>query len=257
MPSIRDWAQILFVPMFYVIAALTVMAIVGIVRRTSGLRPWRYILAAAAVAAYLVDTPFLPNILLRRLENHYRRPSLQGVVHGKNLIVVLSGGWLRVTRHGWDPELGEAGWVSTDAGIRLWRHIGGILLFSGAPTPDDADSDAAKMARVARREGVPAADIRIEPNSLDTHQNIQFSRRQIRRFHGSVWLVTTAFHMMRSMAVARRFGLRMIPYPCYRRSDAHANVYSWMPNNKAPVILEDVLHEWVGLWYYRLRGWAA
>ncbi len=256
MPSIREWAEVLFVPMVYVFAVLVAMTVVAFVRGTSGLRPWRYVLLVGAAATYLVNTPFLPNLLLRHLEHMYKRPSLSGVVHGKNLIVVLSGGWVRVKRHGWDPKLGEVGWESTDAGVRLWRRIGGILLFSGAPTPDNADSDAAKMARLAQRMGVPAADIRTEPDSLDTHQNIQFSRRRIRRFHGSVWLVTAAFHMMRSMAVARRFGLRMIPYPCFYRSDGRVTVYSWMPSNKAPLVLEDVLHEWVGLWYYRLRGWA-
>lgn len=256
MPSIREWVEVLFVPMFYVFAVLVVMTVIAFSSRTSGLRRRRYTLVVAAAATYMVSTPFLPNILLRHLEDIYRRPPLSGVVHGKNLIVVLSGGQMQVTCDGWDLKLGEDGCVSTHAGVRLWRRIGGILLFSGAPTPDHADSDAARMARVAGRMGVPAADIRVEPNSCDTHQNIQFSRRRIRRFGGSVWLVTTASHMMRSIAVARRLGLRMIPYPCFYQSDGRVTVSSWMPSNQAPVVLEEVLHEWVGLWYYRLRGWA-
>ncbi|MHB8257519.1 MAG: YdcF family protein [Acidiferrobacterales bacterium] len=256
MPSIRDLSEMLFVPLFYVCAVLIVMALAAFRSRAGGLRRWRYVLVAAAAATYLVSTPFLSNLLLQQLEDAYSPPSLTGVVQGKNLIVVLSGGWLRVTRHGWFPELGEAGWESTYAGVRLWRRIGGIMLFSGASTPDSSGSGAAEMARVAKLMGVPDTDIRIEPDSLDTHQNIQFSRRRIRRFHGSVWLVTTAFHMMRTMAVVHRLGLRMIPYPCFYRSDQRLTVYSWMPSNNAPVVLEDVLHEWVGLWYYRLRGWA-
>ncbi|MHB8257518.1 MAG: YdcF family protein [Acidiferrobacterales bacterium] len=80
--------------------------------------------------------------------------------------------WLRVTRNGRIPELGEAGWESTDTGVQLWDRIGGTILFSGAPTPDSTDSDAARMVRIAERTGVPAADIHIEPDSLDTHQNI-------------------------------------------------------------------------------------
>ncbi|MHB8346121.1 MAG: YdcF family protein [Acidiferrobacterales bacterium] len=256
MPSIRELAEFLFVPLFYVFVVLIAMTVAAFRRGAGGLRRWRFVLAAAAVATYVVSTPLLPNLLLRHLEDAYKPPSLAGAVHGKNLIMILSGGWLRVTRHGWYPELGEDGWESTYAGVQLWHRIGGIILFSGAPTPDNADSGAAEMARVAMRMGVPAADIRIEPDSLDTHQNIQFSRRRIRQFQGSAWLVTTAYHMMRSIAVARRLGLRMIPYPCFYRSDERVTAYSWMPSNNAPVILEVVLHEWVGYWYYRLRGWA-
>ncbi len=257
MPSIREYAEVLFVPLFYVLVVVVAMAVVAFWSRTSGLRRWRYVLVLVAMVTYVISTPFLPNLLLRQLEDYYSQPALGGAIHGKNLIVVLaSGGWLRVTRDGWTPELGEAGWVSTETGVQLWGRIGGTILFSGAPTPDSTDSDAARMARIAERMGVPADDIRIEPDSLDTHQNIQFSRQRIRRFHGPVWLVTTASHMMRSEAVARKFGLHMIPYPCFYRSDQHATVYSWIPSNNSPLVLERVLHEWIGLWYYRLRGWA-
>ncbi len=244
-------------PLFYVVTVLAVMTVVAFRTKTAGLRRWRYILVVATVATYAVSTPFFPNLLLQHLEAAYKPPALTGVAHGKNLIIVPeSGGWLREIRYGWVVELGDAGWESTYAGVRLWDRIGGILVFAGASTPDDSDSAAAKMARVAKHMGVPAADIRVEPDSADTHQNIQFFRRRISRFHGSVWLVTTASLMMRSMAVVRRLGLRVIPYPCFYRSDERVTVYSWLPSNNASVVLGRVLHEWVGLLYYRLRGWA-
>ena len=257
MPSIREFAELLFVPLFYVLVVFCGLAAVGFLSRDSLLRRWRYAFILAAVITYAVSTPFFPNLLLRNIESTYKKPHIPAaVVHGKSLIIVLSAGWPRVTKHGWDPKIGESGWESTYAAVLLWDRVGGTLRFVGSPTPDNVDSAANEMALVAEHLGVPSAHIEIERDSLDTHQNIQFSSREIRRHQGPVWLVTTASHMPRAMAVAHRLGLSIIPYPCFYRADGRVTVYSWLPSNKSPLILEKVLHEWVGLLYYRLRGWA-
>ncbi len=256
MPSIREFAEVFFVPLFYVLIVFGGLSLVSFWVRDATLHRWRYAFVVATLLTYAVSTPFLPNLLLRSIESTYKPAELTQTKRGNNLIVVLSAGWLRVTRRGWDQKLGESGWESTYAAVQLWDRIGGTLRFTGAPTPDNADSAAAEMARVAEQMGVPAANVQIEPDSLDTHQNIQFSRKEIRGHQGPVWLVTTALHLPRAVAVARRLNLSVIPYPCFYQADARESPYLWLPSNDAPRVLEDVLHEWIGNLYYRLRGWA-
>ncbi len=73
--------------------------------------------------------------------------------------MVLSSGWPRVAKTGWDQKIGESGWESTYAAVLLWDRVGGALRFVGVPTPDNSDSAANEMARVAEHLGVPAAHI--------------------------------------------------------------------------------------------------
>ena len=71
-------------------------------------------------------------------------------------------------------------------------------------------------------------------------------------------LVTSAGHMRRSEAVFRKLGLEVIPFACdFAGVAGVANSSTLKP---APSVggflhLEAYLHEVVGWWVYRWRGW--
>jgi uncharacterized SAM-binding protein YcdF (DUF218 family) len=240
---------------FLALVALTVHAWRA---RASRLHRWRRTLAFAAAAFYLVTMPVLPATLETWLEQRHPVPRiLESDRRPDNVIVVLTAGWLRRTPTGYEQKLGEGGWERTAAAVRLWRRIGGRLLFSGAPTPDGPDSAAAAMARLAGEMGVPPQALLVEPSSLNTRENLLFSKRLLGSGHGRVWLVTSALHMPRSVMAAEGLGLAVTPYPCDFRADE--SVRSWtqfVPNNSARPALERALHEIAGMAVYRLRGWG-
>ena len=103
---------------------------------------------------------------------------------------------------------------------------------------------------------MPATAINVEPASLNTYENIQFSKSLLDRNGAEVWLVTSALHMPRAMAVARKMGVPAVAYPCDFRAEERPHWRLWLPSNAGPAMLEEALHEWLGLLYYRLRGWA-
>ena len=243
---------------FFIIVVLVVLTLMAFRERAAmGLRRWRFILPLSVFSVYLVSAPVVSNTVVRWIETGYAVPiQAETVALKQPTILVLTAGWLRTTEQGYELKLSEAGWERTHAAVLLWKRYGGTLVFSGAPTPDGLDSAAAGMARVAQQLGVPASAIKVEPASLNTYENFLFSKTLLDQQGGEVWLVTSALHMPRAMAVARKMGIPAIAYPCDFHAEERLNWRLWWPSNAGPAILEDALHELLGILQYRLRGLA-
>ena len=118
------------------------------------------------------------------------------------------------------------------------------------------------MRRLAIGLGVPPEAIRTVRSSWTTFQDISGAARLIREEGGqddsrqAVILVTSALHMQRSLAVAHQAGLDPIPVRSDYRQLASPSWAAWFPNNGAPWNARAMLHELIGVWYYRLRGRA-
>jgi uncharacterized SAM-binding protein YcdF (DUF218 family) len=205
---------------------------------------------------YAVSVPAIPVAITAWIEHRY--PVLDiaaGERSPDNVIIVLTSGWLRSTPSGFEQKIGEAGWERTVAAVALWRKTGGRLLFTGAPAPDGRDSAAAAMARWARALGVPEDALLAEPASLNTRENLLYSKKLLGEGRHTLWLVTSAIHMPRSVAAARALGLEVTPYPCDFRADQRLTWQTLIPANDALPMLERALHELIGMAAYRLRGW--
>ena len=162
--------------------------------------------------------------------------------------------------NGRQARLDQGGYMRLRAGIEAWRRTGGLLLLMGgiASAPEYALS--ADMRRVALDMGVPDEAIRVVPMSRTTWEDIHGAARILREEgldpKKGVLLVTSALHMHRSMAVARSVGIDPVPLCSdYRQLEAPTWA-AWFPNNGAPWNARAMLHELMGVWYYRLRGRA-
>ena len=208
---------------------------------------------------YVLSVPAFSNALVNILGDTYAVPSLEDVgnTKGNLYIVVLTGGWFRVTPEGYEIKLAPAGWERTWAAVKLWKQTGGSVIFSGAPLPDESDSVAQAMVRMAQQLGLPKERVLVETLSRNTHENLLFTQR---RFHLSeddtVVLLTSALHLPCSAAIARQLGIKVIPYPCDYRGDKRQKWQLWLPTNDAAQANEEVMHELVGILAYWWRGWV-
>lgn len=260
---VTEIVHLFFILPFYVIVGLAAAAFVAWRRkRGAPLRRWRYVLTTAAVLMLVLSLPVIPNAMVLHVEREFAAPREADVARlaarGDAQIVVLSGGWFRRTEGGYEVEMGSNSWERTWAAVALWRRIGGTLIFSGAPLPDGSDSVAQRMAEVARQLGVPADRVLAETQSRNTFENLNFTKS---RFHldsdaRPIVLVTSALHMPRSVAIAGRLGLSVLPYPCDLRAERRIHWRMWLPGNDGLANIEEAMHEWVGLLAYRMRGWA-
>lgn len=82
---------------------------------------------------------------------------------------------------------------------------------------------------------------------------------ELAREHGwsRVLLVTSASHMKRSHAAFRVVGMDVTPVGCdFAGMAAVLRGRRWVPQSGSMVLLQLWLHEVVGMWYYRARGWG-
>ncbi len=193
----------------------------------------------------------------------WRYPTDPAVVDRRAQAIVVLSGYVPPPRpYRPEPLLGR------DTYVRLararWlaaRHRELPLLLSGGRLP--AEPDAPPLAAVMRealvRCGIDARRIWTETRSRTTHENAVESAKLLRaRGIEHVVLVTEALHMPRAAGCFRREGIVVQPAVCGLSAAELplSRLETWLPHPEAARTLGRVVHEWVGLLYYRLRGWV-
>ncbi|SHL66298.1 DUF218 domain-containing protein [Chryseobacterium contaminans] len=93
--------------------------------------------------------------------------------------------------------------------------------------------------------GVADADIIKEDQSMNTYQNAKFSNEILKKIGVSnIYLVTSGFHMKRSVALFQTFGLKPIP----QASDLIDTEITVFPNSYNAAFTFVMLKEVVGIW---------
>jgi uncharacterized SAM-binding protein YcdF (DUF218 family) len=218
-------------------------------------------LAVFALAhMYLMSIDPVVGALQRPLETWY--PALTVDAAPKSDAVVVLGGYLRPPSGSHkQAELTEA---SDRLLVALELFKAGkapiVLLTGGNPTMLVKGRPEAQAARALLLElGVPAEAIVIEDQSVNTRENAQFSG-PILAAHGArkLLLVTSALHMPRAVAIFKRAGIDVVPFPTdYQSGWSQPDlIFQWLPEADNISQANKALKEWVGLQVYRLRGWA-
>jgi uncharacterized SAM-binding protein YcdF (DUF218 family) len=208
----------------------------------------------------LVACTSLPSYLLARLENQWPRVKLAELPQ-VDAILCLGGGV--------EPGLAEPlGIQLMAAADRLSTALtlasedkAPLLILGGGGYPHDGrlHSEADAVREYIRSHLPLKTDILSLGICSDTHDEAVkvaalAQRRGIRR----LLLVTSASHMPRSMALFGKAGVQIIPVPCNYKS--HMNRVGdrrWLhlPHLDELEIFNGWLHETVGHWVYRWRGW--
>jgi uncharacterized SAM-binding protein YcdF (DUF218 family) len=221
------------------------------------LQRWRR-LAAAMLWGGLVVLGLLgfeagPNALLRALENRYPVPTAEAV--GRHVGVMVLGGATQhpdiYQAHGQVPLGGAAERMTVPVGL-LRQHPQLQLVFSGGEgrllTTGVTEAELAKA--FYQQQGVDMGRVVLEGGSRTTRENaIQVAALLGERCKKPWLLVTSAWHMPRSVPEFEAVGCQVTPYPVdFRTGEATA----WTEYSLARSLLlwQTALHEWLGLWVY-------
>jgi len=137
-----------------------------------------------------------------------------------------------------------------------WRNLPVLASGGGRSAEDDETPPYAMVMREAlEKEGVPAPAIWTEERSRSTYENALFSAEILRKKGISrIVLVTDAYHMVRAEKCFRKQGIEVFPAACGFRTMRGFHPVWLLPSWEAIAWNEDVLHETVGLLWYKIRN---
>jgi uncharacterized SAM-binding protein YcdF (DUF218 family) len=201
--------------------------------------------------------------VVRHLERQHLPPD---PLPSADCIVVLSGGVLSRVPPRPTVEITEAGNRVLYAAYLYQQGKASRIICTGTGTSGAilARSEAEDMAELLRRLGVPEATILKETKARNTHEHAinlypLFQERGFKR----VLLVTSAMHIPRSLAVFHRLcpGIEFIPAPTDFRAPGwtpghwYRPFIAVIPTAQNLLDWSDATHEYLGIVYYKVRGW--
>jgi len=227
----------------------------------AGLLKWNRIRTWASLAAALVlfVTLFTSTgaVLLQQLEDRFARADLP--VGGPTCIITLGGGFeseIVTARGGFEMTQAGDRFVET---LRLARDFptARILVSGGDGSLSGAyKGDAVIAARFFAAFGIPEERLIRETQSRDTFENAA-NTETLLASNGleNCLLVTSAFHMPRSIGLFRELGLTVLPWPTDYRTTGKASLgLDFTQPSANSQLMTTAVREWTGLLFNHLAG---
>ncbi len=242
--------------------SLNVLLLLIVLAFVAALAGWRRSSRALALLAVvvllLVGCGPLPVWLLHRLQSS---PATNTTVAWgqRNVIVLLGAGTVRPPANGpLEPSLFAYGRIDKAAALYdACRRVSPScrIEVSGGDALGLGRSEAEVYAGVLRQLGVDDSDLLLEPRSMNTWQNAQFSVPLLKAADAdTLVLVSSGFHLRRGVLYFSHFGLHAVPV----RADYVNGQLSWLPLSYNFTMADVALHEYAGIARYHLYnalGW--
>jgi len=229
---------------------LMIVAAIFLMKKKSKL--WILMLAFACLL-YSLSIPLVGNSLIRGLENKYSPPaSIDG-----DVIVMLGGGSTLDT-----PNVAGKGHLTGYSANRLltcaqlYNKLKVPIIISGGKVDGITGADSEVGKEILLQLGVPNDKIIAEGNSLNTTQNARYTKELIDKSrYNRIIVVTSAFHMKRSVKQFEKVGVKVIPYPTDYQTNLSPRVelYQFIPAAEAMEKVSLSVKEYIGIliskWY--------
>ena len=227
--------------------------------KSSPRRAFRFSATALGMLLVLGWEP-LPNAALRYLEAQYPAATAGDNWQTQSGVIVLGGAlepaytWTALGQ----SALNDAAERMTEVVPLLRRHPHLQVLFTGGEGElfGVGASEAQRARQFFQAQGLSADKLLLEADSRTTFENAVLSRRVAGVDANKPWLLlTSAYHMPRSMAAFQKAGWNVTAYPVDFRTGL-ATPWSQYSMDQGAKRWRLVLHEMLGLLAYRLAGRA-
>ncbi len=209
--------------------------------------------------------PRVANYLLQSLEWQYLPPPEMPTA---DAIVVLGGATKSVASPRVLPDLNQHGDRLIYAAKLYQEGKAPLIILSGGRIEwfGAENSEAQDMAEILQLMGIPPEAIIEEGNSVNTYENAINTQIILKENKiNSILLVTSAFHMPRSLLIFQRLGINPIPAPtdffvseqevAAVNYSTESKILSFLPEANSLAHTTLVIKEYLGTLIYRLRGW--
>lgn len=247
--------------------ALVLLALLGtIMLFTRASRLGRWLALGGTVGLLICGMSPVSNWLMRPLEDRFQRPKLEATNAPSAFAgIIVLGGAIGSARG--FPAMNDAAERMTESAALALRFPDALLAFTGG---DGSilriveDGEAATEAEAARRFYVSLAidenRLILEDASRNTRENAVFLKPLLdaRKAGGRWLLVTSAWHMPRSVGIFRRAGIDVVPYPVDFMTRGTMRDYRRLNRgfSQGLALTDLAAKEWIGLIAYRLMGYT-
>lgn len=258
-------------PLFFYPAGLTalvflILIVLDLWERSWTLRSWLALFGFLVIS--LSGNFYVAHWISYSLESQY--PPLTNNPNA-DAIVILGGATKPDLPPRQHPEVGEAGDRVIHGAFLFDKGYAPLIVASGGWVtiywePGDR-SEAAGMKELLIMLGVPPDKVMIEPRSQNTQENALNTAELLKDTDiNRIILVTSARHMPRAKAVFEKQGFEVVPAPTDYFVTGEPDItngnlgknfklLNLPPKAKFINVTTESMKEYVGLLYYRLRGW--
>lgn len=119
-------------------------------------------------------------------------------------------------------------------------------------------SEAKLLYQFAQDWGIPKEKIIIDPSSRNTYENAQNTKKIVEKHQfKKLLLITSAFHMFRSLGCFQAVGLNPdvfhVDYNSRKTKNWH-NIQNYLPSSASLSMSYVAIHEWFGIFSYKILG---
>jgi len=200
---------------------------------------------------YAVSTEPVRDLILLPLENRYPYPKNPNC----DAIVVLGGDLVnRSPAENFHAAVGPSTSKRLYEAYKLWKKIRKPIIVSGGSVYGNSEPESSAMKRFLVEIGVPSKYVIEEGKSRNTVENAKYSKEILKNLKANkVCLITSAFHMPRSVMVFRSFKIKVVPVPADFKVDR--TPYNWSSFFPKMGYFKDSstgIREYVGILYFLL-----
>lgn len=239
-------------------ASLFIAILVGaLLMRTRHKKTGRVLVIAGIVVLYLLSTGPVSNLLIRPLENDY--PPLKDRTTDAAAVVVLTSGIKDLSHLGLGAVAGSGSLGRLAEGIKIYKENEGMqyIVVGGMGDPvRPTVSFGLVLGREAVSLGVAGEDLLVEDKSMNTYEGaMNLSEILKHRDNRKIVLVTSAFHMPRSVGFYREAGFDVVPAPTDFMGDSVVFGFNLMvPSAGALGRSSTAMYEYISSSWYVLKG---
>lgn len=213
-------------------------------------------LVLALILTGLVGYTSLGYLAIGPLENRFTAPTTPPDDVGA--IIMLGGATdSHVSAFRQTVALNSAGERLTTTLLLALRYPNAKIVLSGGggSLSAEGESEAATARRFFMEQGVDEARLVLEAHSRNTIENAAFTRNILDEAGGQNILVTSAFHMPRSVGLFRKQGIDVVPWPTDFRSMGSETFGLDLADPVENLVTSSTaMREWIGLTAYWATG---
>ncbi len=221
--------------------------------------PYKKWILCFTIFTYIISNSFLVDEIVRSWEFRDNDVYLKNTKY--DLAIVL-GGMGRIDERQNKFDFGQSGdRLFQTLELYYKKRVNKILISGGSGSISKPNHrEAIYIKKYLETILIPDSNIIIENKSKNTYENAVFSKQILDslQFNGSILLVTSSYHMKRSLAIFEKAGYKNItPYVTNKITGIRKFEfdYCFIPNIEAVFSLNLVLHEMIGYITYKIQGY--